>query len=284
MPIQRRHLITGLAAACVATRTARARGPDAPAVLLAQVADATIDPAPYLVSEKYDGARALWDGQRLRFRSGRAVEAPAWFTQGLPSSALDGELWLGRGRFDTLSGIVRKARPADAEWRRVRYMVFESPQAPGTFEQRIEGLRQVVRRHGFEPLQLAPQSRIEDRAALRRRFDDTVRGGGEGLMLHRADALYVTGRSDALRKLKPLHDDEATVLSHVAGKGKYAGAMGALEVQTAAGIRFYLGSGFSDAQRLHPPAVGSVVTFTYRDTTPGGVPRFASYSRMADGF
>ena len=48
-----------------------------PALLLAKALGPQIDPAKYLVSEKYDGARAIWDGNVLRFRSGRLVNAPA---------------------------------------------------------------------------------------------------------------------------------------------------------------------------------------------------------------
>ena len=65
------------------------------------------------------------------------------------------------------------------------------------------------------------QFRVADRAALKRKLDEVVRGGGEGLMLHLADAAYVTGRSDVLLKLKPLQDTEAVVIEHVPGKGKY---------------------------------------------------------------
>src|ERR1044071_3298823 len=67
-----------------------------PALLLANALGPDIDPAKYLVSEKYDGVRAVWDGKVLRFRSGRTVNAPAWFIAKLPAQGLDGELWLGR--------------------------------------------------------------------------------------------------------------------------------------------------------------------------------------------
>src|SRR5690348_9537057 len=50
-----------------------------PALLLANELGPQADPAKYLVSEKYDGVRAMWDGKVLRFRSGRAVNAPPWF-------------------------------------------------------------------------------------------------------------------------------------------------------------------------------------------------------------
>lgn len=64
----------------------------APAVLLAREYDDTVDPRAYWVSEKLDGVRAIWDGKTLRFRSGRPIHAPAWFTAGLPAHPLDGEL------------------------------------------------------------------------------------------------------------------------------------------------------------------------------------------------
>ena len=99
-------------------------------------------------------------------------------------------------------------------------------------------------------------------------------------MLHRADAPYVTGRQDVLLKLKPHHDAEAVVIGHLPGRGKHAGRLGALQVRTAAGVAFALGSGLSDAQREQPPHVGEVVTFTYRGLTSGGVPRFATFLRQ----
>ncbi|HEY6135962.1 MAG TPA: DNA ligase, partial [Rubrivivax sp.] len=120
-------------------------------------------------------------------------------------------------------------------------------------------------------------------AALARLLNDVVRGGGEGLVLHRAAAPYETGRSLSLLKLKPQQDAEAVVLAHVAGRGRHVGRLGALRVRTIDGVDFVIGSGFSDAEREAPPPLGSVLTFTYRGTTPGGVPRFASFLRLRDG-
>lgn len=255
-----------------------------PPLLLANVLDASVDPASYLVSEKYDGVRAVWDGQTLRFRSGRAVAAPAWFLAKLPPTPLDGELWLARRKFDELSGIVRKSEPVEQEWRRVTYMVFELPDAPGTFEQRYARIREIAREANWPQLKAVEQFRVADRAALKRKLDEVVKAGGEGLMLHLADAPYVTGRSDVLLKLKPLLDTEATVIEYVPGKGKYAGMMGALKVRTPEGLEFRIGTGFTDAVRKNPPPLGSVVTYTYRDLTKEGLPRFASFLRVREEF
>ena len=249
-------------------------------VLLAKTAPISIDPAGYLVSEKLDGVRALWNGKVLRFRSGRTIDAPAWFIAKLPKEPLDGELWIGRGQFDVLSGTVRKAKPVDAEWQKVNYMVFELPSGSGRFKDRALAIESIVNATAWPQLQAVEQMTIANRATLQAKLDDVVQGGGEGLMLHLASAPLVTGRSDVLLKLKPLSDAEATVVGHIAGKGKYVGMVGALVVKTADGLRFNLGTGLSDAQRKSPPTIGSKVTYTYRDVTPSGKPRFASFLRV----
>lgn len=253
-------------------------------LLLANELRPQIDPAKYLVSEKYDGARAIWDGKVLRFRSGRLVNAPTWFIAKLPAQSLDGELWLARGKFDALSGIVRKAEPIDDEWWQIKYMVFELPNAPGTFAERVQSIREIVAKATWPQLVAVEQFRVADRAALKRKLDEVVRGGGEGLMLHLADAPYVTGRSDVLIKLKPLQDTEAVVIEHVPGKGKYQGLMGALRVRAPDGKQFLIGTGFTDEVRKNPPVVGTTITYTYRGLTQTGLPRFASYLRVREEF
>lgn len=252
----------------------------APALMLARHWQAGLDPKEFLVSEKLDGVRAFWDGRTLRFRSGRVIAAPDWFTAALPATALDGELWLGRGSFDRLSGIVRRSVPVDAEWRELRYMIFDLPGASGPFGERVARVAALLAAANVPWLQAVQQRQVPDRAALQRQLQEVVRAGGEGLMLHRADALWTPGRSDALRKLKPLPDEEARVLAHLPGKGRHAGRMGALWLELANGQRFALGTGFSDSQRAAPPPVGSLVTYRYRERTPAGLPRFASFLRV----
>jgi DNA ligase-1 len=256
----------------------------APRVLLANVAKLDIDPTPYLISEKYDGVRALWDGKALLSRAGNVIAAPAQFIARLPSHSLDGELWIARGQFEKLSGVIRRAAPEDDEWRQIKYMVFEAPGAPGTFAERYEEIKRIVEQAAFPQLVAVEQFRLAGNAALRRKFEEIVCAGGEGLMLHRADAPYITGRSDALLKLKPLEDAEATVLGYIPGKGKYKGMIGALQVETADSKRFKIGTGFTDAVRANPPAIGTVITFTYRGVTKNGLPRFASYLRIRENF
>ena len=258
----------------------------APQFLLAQQYKSGIDISHYLISEKYDGVRAMWDGKQLYTRQGNIINAPNWFTKDLPKTPLDGELWLGRGQFDALSGAVRKEMPIDAEWQQITYNIFELPNAPGPFEARAKLILAIVNNaHANNQalhLQAVNQFRLKDEAGLQAKLKQVVKNGGEGLMLHLASAEYITGRSAVLIKLKPLYDAEALVIAHTAGKGKYQGKLGAMVVKTPEGIIFKLGSGLSDAQRESPPKIGSLVTYTYKDKTKNGKPKFARFLRVRD--
>src|SRR5512133_1300608 len=152
-----------------------------PALMHAKLWPSGQDPQPYLVSEKLDGVRAFWDGRSLRFRSGLPIAAPDWLTAGLPKTPLDGELWLGRGRFDELSGTVRKKLPVDAEWRQLRYMVFDLPGATGSFAERAQRLHTLLTETNQPWLQAVAQTQIPKASSLQDLLKRTVQEGGEGL-------------------------------------------------------------------------------------------------------
>jgi DNA ligase-1 len=276
-----RGCLAALALLCVP-----AWGQVPPAILLAETYKATRDVviADYWISEKLDGVRAIWDGKALYFRSGRPVPAPDWFLRQLPAEPLDGELWLGRSTFDELSAIVRKPQPVDAEWRRVRYMIFDQPEGVGSFSDRLRHLQTLLAGHPVDNVALIEQFRLPDQKTLAAKLAEVVRGGGEGLMLHLADAPYRAGRNTDLLKLKPWQDAEARVVAAIPGQGRLAGRMGALLMEMPDGRRFRLGSGFPDGLRDQPPASGTLVTYRYTSLTPKGLPRFPRFWRIREAF
>lgn len=273
----RRALLITFGAWLLAPRTAQA---EARPLMLANIYRPELPLADYWVSEKYDGVRAYWDGTQLWTRQGHRIQAPAWFTASWPTQPLDGELWAGRGRFTAASSAVARDTPDDAAWRQLRYMVFDLPAHPGRFDQRLPDLQHLLAEHKAPWLQAVPQHKVAHEAALQALLRNTVRQGGEGLMLHRGGSLYRGERNDDLLKLKQHLDAEATVVGHVPGKGKYQGMLGALQVQTPEGLRFRLGSCLRDADRASPPAIGTRVTYRYLGLHPDGAPRFASFVRV----
>ncbi|WP_233243646.1 DNA ligase [Bacterioplanes sanyensis] len=251
-----------------------------PPVMLAKLYQPGVALQHYLVSEKLDGVRAYWDGRQLRTRGGYSIAAPRWFTAPLPEHALDGELWLGYGRFAEMSGLVRRHQVDEQAWRDVRFMLFDMPEMNAGFEQRLWVLTTWTEQMRRSWLQVVPHHRVTGEAELQQRLKAVVASGGEGLMLRRADASYQAQRSDAMLKLKLDQDDEAKVVAHVPGNGKYHGMLGALLVETDDGRRFRIGTGFSDEERRNPPPLGSRITFEYNGDTVTGLPRFARFVRV----
>jgi len=251
-----------------------------PPVSLANHYHAEIDLTQYLVSEKYDGARAWWNGKNFISRGGNIYHAPDWFTRDLPAEALDGELWIARGRFQQLMKTIRDKVPVDSEWQEVRFLVFDAPDAAGSFVERYAYLKDLIAARTTPYLQIVKQRRIENRELLQRWLNEVTSNGGEGLMLQRADWHYMPGRHDGLLKMKLHQDSEAVVIGYREGKGKYRGMMGSLLVEDARGLQFRIGSGFTDEQRREPPRIGQLVTYRFQGRTRSGKPRFARFLRV----
>jgi DNA ligase 1 len=255
---------------------AAAKKATAPPLLLAHRWEVAHDPTGWWMSEKLDGVRAYWDGETFVSRLGNSFVAPDWFVADLPADTLDGELWVDRKKFQRTIGIVRSGAGGE-EWRQVRYVVFDAPNARGAFEDRLAHARNVLDRAG------APYARCHDHVAclgvdhLRDELRRVEALGGEGLMLRQPGSPYVVGRSSSLLKVKTFHDAEARVVAHTRGTGKHKGRVGALVVELASGTRFNIGTGMSDAERDKPPPIGAIITFRYQELSDDGVPRFPSY-------
>lgn len=268
-------------AGCLLCCSAVAVAAERPPLALANTYDETdVDLSRYWVSEKYDGVRAYWDGTRLLTRAGHVMHAPDWFIAGWPAIALDGELWAGRGQFETVTATVRDLNPDPQAWRKIRFMVFDLPAHAGRFEARRAALQSLLATLRIDWLEPVPHARISSHAELDLRLQAIADAGGEGLMLHRDDTFYRSERSDDLLKLKPYQDAEAQVVGHLPGQGKYLGMLGSLLVRNADGVQFRIGTGFTDRERREPPPVGSWVTYSYHNVTGRGIPRFARFLRV----
>jgi len=247
-----------------------------------------IDPTGYLASEKFDGVRAIWDGKNFVSRTGKVYAAPEWFKDLMPNNVLDGELFIGRDRFQETVSTVRKKKPVNSEWQRIKYNVFDVPTSTGTAEERIREYTEIVKAAcaGKKDCKLyaTPQKRVTSEADLSRQYNLILAQGGEGMMLRKPGSSYVGKRSRDLLKYKPTFDAEAEIIDYESGTGKYTGLLGALVVKDLnSGKRFKIGSGLTDEIRTsykttHPR--GTIVTYKYTGFTDSGVPRHPRYFRI----
>jgi DNA ligase-1 len=243
-----------------------------------------IDPTGWWESEKLDGVRCYWDPSRKEFitRQGNVYRAPEWFLDGLPDHNLDGELWIGRRRFQEALAVVRRHDGGDL-WKKVTYRTYDLPHLLDVeFEERMARLEAAVRSSTNKFLHFHPQHQVESKAQLEAKLKKVVAEGAEGLMLRKPRSLYEIGRSATLLKMKMFYDAEATVIGHTPGKGKFKGMLGALSVRMPDGKEFEVGTGLSNDVRRNPPKVGAEITYRYMDKTDAGIPKGASFVCVRD--
>ena len=161
--------------------------------ILAHVYDpARADPKGMWMSEKLDGVRACWTGDRLLTRTGKPIAAPAsWLRRLPPAVALDGELTLGRGRFQDTVSVVRSKSGRDADWEAVRYCVFDAPAAGGPFSHRHDLVLAAARAKTDGVVAAVQQEVCRGPEHLERELEAMLAAGGEGLMLRDLSLIHI---------------------------------------------------------------------------------------------
>ena len=231
----------------------------------------------WVMSEKLDGVRAYWDGKNLISRGGKIIHAPKWFTKAYPPFAIDGELWSKRGDFENISSIVRDKMPSEG-WKQIKHYIFEVPHTQGGLYTRLA----KAKPYESDVIKILPQIAIKNKAHLEQFLKEIEAQKGEGVVVRDPNAPYIASRTSKALKVKSFTDAECRVVGYSQGKGKYEGMVGAIVCRLENGIIFKIGSGLSDEERKTPPAIGTLVTFTYQSFTKYGKPRFAVFLRVRD--
>ena len=193
-----------------------------------------------LVSEKYDGIQARWDGFHLTTRTGNTIHAPsAWLVDNMPAGSATGELWIGRGTFQQLQGIVSRKIPDVGKWGQVKFINFAT----------------------------VKQIRIESEKHLERFYQAVLQAGGEGVV--------ITAPHGTQYKKKPIDDNEGLLIELIPGAGKYAGLVNGFKLELRNGQTFKVSAGMTQDMRVDPPQVGAIVRFKFNGYTVKGLPRHA---------
>lgn len=235
----------------------------------------------WMMSEKLDGVRAYWDGKQLLTKNGNPIHAPVWFIKDLPPFTLDGELWSDRGQFEKIQSIVLDKVPSK-EWQQISYHIFEVPHVEGDFLHRLQKLKSWLSKNPVKHVKVIEQILCKGKYHLAQYKKEIEFLGGEGVIIKDPKLFYHTGRSKHIYKVKKIEDAEAYVIGINPGKGKYKNMMGSLTVVNNDGIKFNIGTGFSDIHRQHPPSIGTMITYSYRGYTKNNKPRFPVFLHIRE--
>lgn len=250
----------------------------APQLFLLKTYKDDINVTGWVMSEKYDGVRAIWDGQKLVSRSGKVFTSPSWFTKDFPPFALDGELWSKRGDFENIVSIVN-TKDSGSAWKALRYMVFEVPKQEGSLDERLKVLETYLTEHENTRIKIIEQIKVNDTKEVKVYFDKLREVGAEGIVLRNPSLSYYVGRKKDALKHKPYIDAECKVIGFLEGKGKYKGMLGALKCDYEGKV-IKIGSGFSDEERKSSFDIGRIITFKYYGLTRLGNPKYPVFLRV----
>ena len=145
------------------------------------------------MSEKLDGWRMMWDGEKFITRQGEVLPVPDSWLAGMPAFPLDGELFAGRGEFGRIQGLM------SAGWHGLTFRVFDVI-GPGAFRQRVRTLEGLAL-----PGHCAAVRHVRCRGErhLLEFTDSIVEAGGEGAVIRDPKAAYVFGRTWSVQRWVP---------------------------------------------------------------------------------
>ena len=268
-------------------------------------------PIGWWVSEKFDGQRAIWDGQKFVSRGASGDPrvypyVPRWFMACMPPGvALDGELFLARNSFSQTTSILKtklktgSQKELDNRWVDIEYRVFDVI-VDALYEERKELLKKIVEQRceiwklisvpfylkkPACPLIFTEQFKIKSEKNLMELYDRLVSEDAEGVMIRAPGIPYIPRRTKLMLKMKLIQDSECVIMDYKQGEGKYQGVLGSFYCRDNTTQKMFYVGGMNDSIRknynnptseyYHPR--GTLVTYTFNGLTNDGIPRHPRY-------
>lgn len=254
----------------------------------------------FVMSEKLDGVRAIFDRKTIKTRSGRKICPPQFWLkefENLNEIKLDGELWIARGKFGEISSAVAKFSGDKCDnnnksdiWQEISYNIFDSDICEN---KSIKNCEKILKEKfkNFKYIKIIEQKEAKNKENIDKFFNEIIKKGGEGIILR--ENLPKDFNNRIAYKYKPFYDAECIVKEHIKGKGKNSGKLGSILCEMnikdlpqfrdsieSQIINFKIGTGFNETQRKNPPKIGEKIQFRYNELTKNNIPRFAVFIRI----
>ena len=225
------------------------------------LADIPLREYPVWVQPKLDGVRCLafWENNRLvlQSRGGKEWILPHITNElqslmRLPESdVLDGELYVHGVPRQKLQQWLTKD---SADTLRVEYHVFDKPTVwvddpRADWEYRVKDLDQFFHNFKEDKVKLVPTHKADNLTKVVELVEDFQSRGYEGGMVRLGSGHYAWSlRSKKLIKVKPLFEEEFTIVNFFEAGGKHAGCI-VFVCETSEGKRFNVVPNWGDEER-----------------------------------
>jgi len=224
----------------------------------------------WLVSEKLNGVRAIWDGEDLYSKNGNRFNAPEWFKKLLPGNVyLEGELYIGLDTLGKTAGTVRKKIPIDSELKLIQYCIFDAPKYDDVYKERLAYCKKII--SNSDNVNIIRHKYFRTESQLNEFYEDIVSAGGEGIILRNPFSYYELCRSNNYLKCKPKDDDEAKVIGYSQPEGIFRKRVRSIVCKWKGKV-FDIDMKRNIKSKLALPNIGSMITFSYQDICSAGLP------------
>lgn len=155
----------------------------------------------WLLSEKFRGARAEWDGAQLWSRGGRAINLPPELLSELPGLPLSLEVFCGDGpaggpnEAAAIKAVTHDIFPVCTVLK-----VFDAPAAPGDWTERLLAARGAIGESAR--VHVVDYIVAKDNKHPFRLMAHVHKRGGEGVVARHPDIVFAAGRTEQIVKLK----------------------------------------------------------------------------------
>jgi DNA ligase-1 len=173
------------------------------------------NPEGWFMSEKLDGMRAYWDGERFWSKNMSIIDVPESFTAGFPTFPVDGELWGGYEKIDSTVYALKQAcrkKKRNIDWSNIKFCAFDAPQEEGSYDKRHLFLQNNLSQ--CCNISLIPMQKCGGHDHLHQHLAEILDKGGEGIILYHPATPYQPGRTRNVLKFKKYFEASVT-FSHV---------------------------------------------------------------------
>jgi DNA ligase 1 len=152
----------------------------------------------WILTEKFNGCRAYWDGENMWSRGGIKIEIPQEWRNYLPACHLDGEIYYGTDGVYKCGAAIRFGRFLPG----MEFIVFDMPHEPGDYLDRLSKANSLIPPNPF--IRVAQSFICLSNRDLITEMFRIQAAGGEGIMARHPKIQYTAGRTNQLLKVKEI--------------------------------------------------------------------------------